>query len=93
MADQQQQGTAVLRRALTDPQFRQRLTTDPKAALKEHGISVPEGVTVHVHEADAQTAHLVLPTLPAGKSAERMSDTELMQIAGGRSGTACFTVN
>ena len=65
MADQQPtQQTRLIRQALTDQAFRQRLKRDPKAALKEHGITVPESVTVRVHEADATTVHLVLPALP-----------------------------
>lgn len=50
---------------------------------------MPDGVMVHVHEADATTAHLVLPKLPAGTTAAQLSDAELLQVAGGSVQTVC----
>lgn len=91
-ADQQNQRGALLRRALTDPAFRQQLKRDPRAALAAHGITVAADVAVHVHEADETKAHIVLPALPAGQSAEQMSDAEPAQAAGGTCGTTWLPV-
>lgn len=100
MADQPNQSAALICRALTDQAFRERLKHDPVAALRECGIAVPEGLTVQVHEADAATAHIVLPALPPGLAAEQLSEEELNRVAGGagqcvqqntcQRGTWCF---
>ena len=54
----------VVSRAWTDPAFRDRLTSDPKAALKEEGIQVPGDVQVKVMQNTPTLQHLVLPVAP-----------------------------
>ncbi|HEX2210556.1 MAG TPA: NHLP leader peptide family RiPP precursor [Longimicrobium sp.] len=45
-----------------DPEFRARLTSDPKGALSQlFGGQLPEGLNVQVHEEDPNTIHIVLP--------------------------------
>jgi hypothetical protein len=45
-----------------DPEFRARLTSDPKGALSQlFGGQLPEELNVQVHEEDANTVHIVLP--------------------------------
>lgn len=73
MADRPNRYTAILRKALTDHGFRRRFKGETHGALAEHGVTIPEGVTVHVHKADEKTAHIVLPTLRAGRSVEQMT--------------------
>ena len=68
----------LVAKAEEDTDFRERLLTDPNAALTEvFGITVPEDFKVIVHEEDARTAHLVLP------AAAELSDAQLQQAAGG----------
>lgn len=57
-------------RAAQDADFRARLLGDPRGAVNEElGVSLPEGMTLNVHEQGAGTVHLVLP--PSSKLGER----------------------
>ena len=48
-----------------DSDFRQQLLADPKTtACQELGITMPESMTIKVHESDMQTVHLALPPDP-----------------------------
>ena len=68
----------VVDKAATDSDFRVRLLSDPKAALtQELSITIPDSLTVEVHEESAETAHLVLP--PDSK----LSEGDLRAVAGG----------
>ena len=68
----------LIAKAQQDTDFRRQLMADPNSALKEaFNIEVPDDFNVVIHEEDAHTAHLVLPT-----SAE-LTDVQLQQAAGG----------
>lgn len=68
----------LIAKAEEDPDFRQQLLSDPNSALKAaFDINVPDDFNVVVHEEDARTSHLVLPT-----SAD-LTDAQLVQAAGG----------
>ena len=68
----------LIERAVTDEEFRQRLMTDPKAAVKDAlGLDLPEAISVQVHEDTATTSHLVLPPT------SNLSQTDLVAAAGG----------
>ena len=68
----------LLEKAAEDTEFRSRLLTDPNTLLKEEmGVTVPEGMTVRVHEEDSATAHLVLPR------SNRLTEAELASVSGG----------
>jgi hypothetical protein len=73
----------VVTKAWSDPEYKARLMSDPKAVLAEAGVDVTEGVEIEVHEDTDTTMHLVLPVSPAG---ETLSEQALEQIAGGRGG-------
>ena len=73
----------IVARAMTDDAFRQRLLSQPKGALKEMGIILPEGITVHVFEDTPTTLHLVLPAQPQVGTMQDLSDEELEQVSGG----------
>ena len=74
----------ILGKATEDETFRSKLLSDPRTSIEDElGVTIPEGVTVQVHENTAQTVHLVLP--PATK----LSDTELRAASGGASAGAC----
>lgn len=65
MADQtkrQQLESHLGARALQDPDFRERLMKDPKAAIEQEiGLRFPEGVHISVHEEKLNHLHVVLP--------------------------------
>jgi hypothetical protein len=55
----------VIGRAWADPAFHQLLLSDPKTALAQEGIPIPDGHTVEMHEDNDSTSHFVLPRKPA----------------------------
>ena len=70
--------TRIIEKAVNDPDYREKLLDDPRAAVAgELGVSIPDGLTIHVHEEDAGDAHLVLP--PSSK----LSPEELQTAAAG----------
>lgn len=71
----------TIARAWAEPEFKKKLVGDPRSALAEHGIEVPEGVTVKTVENTDDTVHLVLPARPADAGDVSMDDLE--RIAGG----------
>lgn len=69
----------LVQKAVADDEFRASLIADPKNAIEQElGTAVPDSVQIHVHENDAQTAHLVLPPSP------KLSETQLGQVAGAK---------
>jgi len=67
----------VVRRAIEDPEFRERLFADPASAIEEAvGLSVPDDVEIIVVENGPKMFHLVLP--PADVTLEQMD-----AVAGG----------
>ena len=71
----------LIAKAWTDEAFKARLKADPKAAMKEVGMDVPEGVEIEVVESTQEKAYLVIPPKPVGE----LSDEDLDQVAGGSS--------
>ncbi len=56
------EGTSVIRRAVEDPEFRDRLMADPATAIEEAtGVSVPDDLEIVVVENTSRRFHLVLP--------------------------------
>ena len=48
-----------------DADFRQQLLADPKTTIsQELGVTMPESMTIKIHESDMQTVHLALPPDP-----------------------------
>ena len=55
----------IVEKAATNDEFRQALLSDPKSTISEElGITIPESMTIKVHESDMQTVHLALPPDP-----------------------------
>ena len=70
--------TRIVDKAASDAGYRARLLDDPRAAVgDELGVSIPDSLTIRVHEEDAGCAHLVLPP------SSRLHDTDLGAVAGG----------
>ena len=68
----------LIAKANSEADFRERLKANPRSALMEaFDIELPDDFDVVVHEDDARTAHLVLP------SSAELSDAQLQQAAGG----------
>ena len=81
MQTAQEMEKAVLAKASEDADFRARLLSNPKEAIRQAvGVTIPDGFTIKVHEEDSVTAHLVLP--PTGK----LSPADLSTVAGGLHG-------
>lgn len=74
----------LIAKASTDESFREKLLSDPRPSIEaEFSITIPEGVSVQVHENSAQTVHLLLP--PSGK----LSEKELNVATGGATSGWC----
>jgi nitrile hydratase len=46
--------------------YRARMVREPRAVLREFGLSLPEETSVRVHDSTADMRYLVLPMRPAG---------------------------
>ena len=69
----------IVGKATGDADFRARLLSDPKAVIgQELGVTIPESLSIEVHEEGGATAHLVLPP------SSRLSEGDLQAVAGGR---------
>jgi hypothetical protein len=83
--DNVEQGIVDL--AHKNPEFRKELLADPRAALaKIFGGDLPDNVKVEVHEEDANTVHIILPT---EKDSFANSDTTYCNQNNGKSWTSC----
>jgi hypothetical protein len=65
-----------------DEALKARFMSDPKAVLAEHGIAVPNRMSVNVVENTDNTVHITMPKAPAGDG--ELSDEELANVAGGQ---------
>lgn len=71
----------ILARSATDPAFREKLLSEPKAAIEEHtGNEVPEDVEISFIENQGD-ATLVLPEYNDPEA--ELEDDELEAVAGG----------
>ncbi len=58
--------------------YRSRAVIEPRAVLREFGLEIPDGVTIHVHDSSAEVRYMVLPERPAGS--ERLSEAALAAL-------------
>ncbi len=79
VSNYQKKWAEIVAHAWSDENFKQKLLNNPSAVLQEHGIEVPEGKTVEVHEQKKNAIKLVLPMKPKGA----LSDAELKKLAAG----------
>ncbi len=59
-------------------EYRSRVVREPRAVLREFGLTLPEPVSVRVHDSTADMRYLVLPMRPAGT--EGWSEAQLLDI-------------
>jgi nitrile hydratase len=50
----------------TSRNYRSRMVREPRAVLAEFGVTLPEQVTIRVHDSTADMRYMVLPMRPAG---------------------------
>lgn len=68
----------LVEKSALDTDFRQRLISDPKSTISEElGVTIPESMTIHIHESDMQTVHLALPPDP------NMTEEQLEAVSAG----------
>ena len=68
----------LIARVADDDTFRARFLENPKEVIQEvAGIAIPEEFTIHVHEENSMTAHVVLP------ASDRLTEDDLAVVAGG----------
>ena len=79
--------TAVIRKAWTDPEFKEKLKSDPAAALKEEfGFEVEGDFKINVvEESSEKEITLVIPEDPTKE--KELSDEELASVSGGTCNT------
>ena len=58
--------------------YRSRVVSEPRAVLAEFGLTLPDDVSVRVHDSTADLRYIVVPMRPAGT--ERMSEEELAAL-------------
>ncbi len=58
--------------------YRSRVVNEPRAVLREFGLDLPDGVTVRVHDSNADMRYLVLPRRPIGT--DGMSEQDLAAL-------------
>ncbi len=55
----------IVDKSALDTDFRKQLLADPKSTIcEELGITMPESMTIKIHESDMQTVHIALPPDP-----------------------------
>ena len=68
----------IVDKSATDASFRQQLMSDPKSTIcDELGITMPESMSIHVHESDMHTVHIALPPDP------NISEEQLEAVSAG----------
>lgn len=82
----------AIAQAWANPEFKKKLVNDPHAALAEHGVQVPEGMSIKVVENTDDTVHLVLPSAPESSGEMASEELENLAAAGGL-GTPVNTVS
>ena len=58
--------------------YRSRVVSEPRAVLEEFGLTLPDDVSVRVHDSTADLRYLVIPMRPEGS--EGMSEEELAAL-------------
>ena len=77
MQTAQEMRSRVIYKAMNDDKYREKLLNDPNNAIGEEiGMSIPNSLSIHVHEEKNGEFHLVLP--PDSK----LSESDLQSASG-----------
>lgn len=82
----------VVQRAKEDQEFREQLKSAPKETIEKLlKVTIPDNITLVVHEDKKDKVHLVLPPVDI----EEIADSDLDNVAGGtfacsEGGCSCF---
>ena len=68
----------IIKKAQSDKDFKKALVDNPKEALGQLGVQVPEDVEVKVVEESAKVVYMVLPVNP-----DELTDEQLDEVAAG----------
>jgi hypothetical protein len=79
MPDKAKKFGQLIAKCWADEEFKKKFKADPAAVIKEHGIDLPAGIKLHVHETTEKEAHIVIPPKPS----KEMADAQLDKVAGG----------
>ena len=78
----------VIERALANPEFREKLKSDPRATLEEVlGTKLPDDVNININEEDHFNFHITIPHVSNQLEKKELSEDELSGVSGGWSGT------
>ncbi len=77
---QQIYGQLVMR-AWNDPEFKKRLSANPRETLKEIGLELPVDMSLEVHIQTPNHIHLVIPEKPPELG--ELTEEEMRKFAGG----------
>lgn len=74
----------VIAKAKEDPEFKQLILTNPKAALEQEiGQSIPTDLEIKVVQQTKNKLYMVLPLEQDQVQAQELSDKELEAVSGG----------
>lgn len=68
--------------------YRSRVVRDPRGVLREFGLDLPEGTSITVWDASAESRYMVLPRRPAGTGALTEAELAVLVTRKGLIGTA-----
>jgi len=69
----------AIRKAWTDPAFREKLLADPRGALLAEGVQVPADIVIKAVENTRDVINIVLPAKPS----DALSDEALAAVSAG----------
>ena len=84
--EQGKQYGQLIAKAWSDEEFKARLMANPKDAMAEVGMDVPEGLEIEVVENTQEKVYLIIPPKPDGE----LSDDDLDKVSGGGGGVYGF---
>jgi hypothetical protein len=79
----------IVARAWTEPDYKARLRADPKSAMSEMGLAIPDGVKLNVVEDNKDVWHFVLPEAP---TVGTLSDMNVFASSGSSSCGKCSCI-